>query len=66
MFGKAQDLLLYLGSKNINLSIHRSIHKYIEPFSEFGFEFKNTERFRANDIKNKVVVFPIHKRSAKI
>ena len=65
VFGKAQDLILFLGDKNLNLSIHRSIYKYLEPYSEFGFEFKNAERFSANNIKKKVLVFPIHRRTTK-
>ena len=64
-FGKAQDLILFLGNKNLNLSVHRSIFKYLEPYSEFGFEFKNAEKFSVNNIKRKVLVFPIHRRTAK-
>jgi len=65
VLGKAQDLIHYLGRNNINLSIHRSIYKYLDPYTDFGFNFKNAEKFKAGDIKRKTLVFPIHKRANK-
>lgn len=65
VFGKAQDLIHYLGNRNLKMSIHRSIYKYLEPYSGFGFEFKNAERFKSSDIKRKVLIFPIHRRTTK-
>ena len=65
VLGKAQDLIFYLCNMNIKLSIHRSIYRYLEPYSEFGFEFKNVEKFRVGDLNRKVLIFPIHRRTAK-
>jgi len=65
IFGKTQDLIIYLGNKNLKLSIHKSIYNYVELYSNLGFEFKNAEKFKAKDIKNKVLIFPLHQRAVK-
>ena len=65
VFGKAQDLILFLGNKDLKLSIHRSIFKYLDLYSQFGFEFKNAERFKTKDTKGRVLLFPIHRRATK-
>ena len=65
IFGKAQDLIAYIGNKNLNLSIHKSIYKYVQLYRELGVEFKNAEKYKAKDSRKKVLVFPLHKRTLK-
>ena len=66
IFGKAQDLIKYLGGRNLHLGVHKSIYNYLKIYKELGFDFLNAERLRPKDIKKKVIVLPLHGRSMKL
>ena len=66
IFGKAQDLVQYIGSRNLKLGVHKSIYNYIKLYEQQGFEFKNVEKIRSKNIKNKVLVLPLHGGKAKL
>ncbi len=65
IFGKAQDLIQYIGSRNLKLGIHKSIYSYLKLYEQQGFEFKNAERLHTKDIRKKVMVLPLHGRNSK-
>lgn len=65
IFGKSMDLIQYLGNKNLKLGIHKSIYRYLQLYEELGFEFKNAERLKTKNIRKKVLVLPLHARTAK-
>jgi len=65
IFGKSLDLIQYLGNRNLKLGVHKSIYGYMQIYKELGFEFKNAERLKAKNIRKKVLVLPLHGRTAK-
>jgi len=65
IFGKSLDLIQFLGNRNLKLGIHKSIYMYKKLYIEMGFKFKNAERLKAKNIRKKVLVLPLHDRTAK-
>jgi len=65
IFGKSQDLIQYLGDRNLKLGVHKSIYRYMQLYEELGFEFKNAERIKTKNIRKKVLVFPLHSKISK-
>ena len=62
--GKAQDLIKFLGERNLVASVHREIFNKIKIYEHFGIEFANCEVFNPKNIKGKVIIFPISMRGA--
>jgi hypothetical protein len=65
IFGKSLDLIQYLGNHNLKLGVHKSIYGYMQLYNELGFTFKNAERLKEKNIRKKVLVLPLHGRTAK-
>ncbi len=65
IFGKSQDLIQYLGNRNLKLGIHKSIHRYMQLYEELGFKFINAEKLKTKNIKKKVLIMPLHSGNSK-
>ena len=64
--GKGQEVVKYLGDRNINMSVHSTIFRLIKIYEMFNVSFVNyTELVNLENCKGKVLVVPPYSSGAK-
>lgn len=63
--GKAQETIKRLSEAGYKFGVHKSIHKALKIYEEFGIQFPNYEVFKPKKTEGRVLVFPPLKGESK-
>ncbi len=64
--GKAQDLAIFLGERNVELVLHPSIAKVLGAYGELGVGIPGYGGVRRKRFRNKVLLAPFHYRDSAV
>lgn len=64
--GKAQDLAIFLGERNVELSLHPSIAKTLGAYGELGVGIPDYGGIKRKHFRNKALLAPFHYRDSPV
>jgi Cft2 family RNA processing exonuclease len=63
--GKGQEALHLIGNSGLPVAVEHSILRYLKTYEKNNIQFGRYDKFKKNDFRSKVLLFPVHMRKNK-